>query len=190
MTSSEQLFVSGLDVFSSVVDAVGVDDWNKPSACAGWTNLDVLGHLGSSVDMGIKLLSGEQPSFPDAATPGELVVGRPSDYWAGLALAARAAVEGADLDLVMDTPMGKRTVRDRLAFPAMDLYIHARDIGHGLGIDVVLPDDLIEFSHDYIDPFPKDMVRGENGAFGPELDPPADATAAERYLAWTGRAPR
>ena len=112
MTSSEQLFVSGLDVFSSVVDAVGVDDWNKPSACAGWTNLDVLGHLGSSVDMGIKLLSGEQPSFPDAATPGELVVGRPSDYWAGLALAARAAVEGADLDLVMDTPMGKRTVRD------------------------------------------------------------------------------
>jgi len=34
------------------------------------------------------------------------------------------------------------------------------------------------------------MVRGANGAFGPEITPPADATPTEAFVAWTGRAPR
>lgn len=49
----------------------------------------------------------------------------PGDWWQALAAEARAALAGADLDLEMDTPMGPRTVGDRLAFPAIDLYVHA-----------------------------------------------------------------
>lgn len=33
-------------------------------------------------------------------------------------------------------------------------------------------------------------MRGDGKAFGPEVDPPADATSTEVFLAWTGREPR
>lgn len=86
--------------------------------------------------------------------------------------------------------MGKRTVADRLAFPAIDLYVHAWDIGRAAGIAVEIPDDVIELAHHHIDPFPVEMVRGPKGSFGPEVAAPADATATEAFIAWTGREPR
>lgn len=190
MTTSDVCFVDGLDAFGAVIDQVGADEWDRPSACAGWTNLDVFGHLTNSIRMGTSLLRGEQPEFREAERPADLVDGDPAATWADLATEARAAVAGADLDLVMETPMGPRSVRDRLAFPAIDLWVHAWDIGHGLGLDVVVPEEVAAFSRAYIDPFPVEMVRGEGGAFGPEVTPPADATPTEAFIAWTGRDPR
>jgi hypothetical protein len=54
----------------------------------------------------------------------------------------------------------------------------------------VVPEDVIELAHHHIDPFPPERVRGEGGAFGAEVEPPADATPTERFIAWTGRDPR
>jgi hypothetical protein len=44
-------------------------------------------------------------------------------------------------------------VADRLAFPAIDLFVIA---GHrpDRGIEVTIPDDVIAFAHHYLDPFP------------------------------------
>ena len=55
---------------------------------------------------------------------------------------------------------------------------------------VEVPADVIELAHHHIDPFPVEVVRGPQGSFGPEVEPPADATDSERFLAWTGRDPR
>jgi uncharacterized protein (TIGR03086 family) len=187
---SDVLFDEGLDFFGDVVDRLDPDDWDRPSPCRGWTATDVLGHLGTAMAMGISVLQGAQPSWPDAARPADLVDGEPRAYYHGLADRARAALVGADLDAVMDTPMGPRTVADRLAFPAIDLYVHAWDIGTPAGIAVEIPDDVIAFAHTYIDPFPEDVVRGEKGAFGPEVSAPPGATPTEAFIAWTGRDPR
>lgn len=184
---SDVLFERGLDVFGHVVGEVPATAWGRPSPCAGWTALDVLGHLGTAIGMGTSLLRGEQPTWPEAARPADLVKGEPAAYWTGLATEARAALQGADLTLEMDTPMGKRTVADRLAFPAIDLFVHAWDIGQSAGIDVTVPDDLIEFAHAYIDPIPAEMVRGPKGAFGPEADAGPEASPTDAFMAWTGR---
>lgn len=183
-------FSAGLDAFHVAVSQLEPDDWARPSPCEGWTALDVLGHLGSSIAMGVSLLRGEQPTFPQAEHPGDLVEGEPLAYWDAIAAEARAALAGADLDLVMETPMGPRTVADRLAFPAIDLYVHAWDIGFAAGVPVEIPQPVIDFAHAYIDPFPTEVVRGGAGAFGPEVQPPSDASATEAFIAWTGRAPR
>lgn len=192
MTSprSDEVFLRGLDAVDLVMSRMPDDGWDRPSECDGWTNLDVLGHLGSSMAMGLALMAGEQPQWPTFDRPSDLVEGEPAAYWAALSTQLREAIVGVDLDLVMDTPMGPRTVADRLAFPAVDLFVHAWDIGHPCGIEVEVPADVIEFTHGYIDPFPTEMVRGPNGAFGPEVDPPADATPTEAFVAWTGRDPR
>ena len=190
MVDAGRLFLDGLDAFGAVVDRLGPEDWDRPSPDEGWSALDVLGHLGTSIAMGVSLMRGEQPTWPVADRPADLVEGEPSAYWARIAGEARGALDGADLDLVMDTPMGPRTVADRLAFPVVDLFVHAWDVGHAAGFAVEIPDEVIAFSHRYIDPIPEDMVRGGEGAFGPEVEPPADATATEAFIAWTGRTPR
>ena len=179
----------GRDHFDAVASQLTADDWQRPSPCAGWSALDVLGHLGTALAMGSSLLKGEQPTFPEVDSPSELVEGEPYAWWKAKSEEVRGALEGADLDLVMDTPMGPRTVADRLAFPAIDLYVHAWDIGRAAGIDVVVPDDAIAFTHSYLDPMPPEMMRS-SGIMAPEVEPPADATATDAFIAWTGRDPR
>jgi uncharacterized protein (TIGR03086 family) len=187
---TDLIFDRGLGAFDVVVAQVPPEGWEQMTPCEGWTALDVLGHVGTSTAMGISLLHGEQPTWPEADRPGDLVEGEPLAYWRDLAARARAAFAGVDLDLVMDTPMGPRTVADRLAFPAIDLYVHAWDIGRAVVVEVEVPGDVIELAHAHIDPIPPEMVRGPRGAFGPEVDAPADASPTEAFLAWTGRPPR
>ncbi len=189
-TDPGDVFDAGLDVFGEVVDRVDPDAWDRPSPDDGWTALDVLGHLGTSVRMGISVLRGEEPTWPEVSRPADLVEGDPVEWWQALAAEARGALVGADLDRKMDTPMGPRTAAERLAFPAVDLYVHAWDIATAAGFTVEIPESVITFSHGLIDPIPPDMVRGEQGAFGPEVVPPADATPTEAFIAWTGRSPR
>jgi uncharacterized protein (TIGR03086 family) len=184
------MFDRGLDFFGAVVAQLRPDDWDRPSPCEGWTALDVLGHLGSSIRMGVSLLQGEQPTRPEVERPADLVEGDPVSYWQATATRAREALDGADLDLEMDTPMGKRTVADRLAFPAIDLYVHGWDLARAAGLTVEIPAEAIEFAHGYIDPIPEELVRGPTGAFGPAAETPADPTPTEAFIAWTGRDPR
>lgn len=54
--------------------------------------------------------------------------------------------------------------------------------------DVVIPPDVIEFAHAHLDPISDDRKRSP-GVFGAEIEPPADASATEAFLAWTGRQP-
>jgi len=186
---ADVIFDRGLDAFGVVVEQLEPADWDRPSPCEGWTALDVLGHLTSSLRMGISLLRGEQPTWPEVDRPADLIDGVPVDCWRSTSALAREALDGADLDLVMDTPMGKRTVADRLAFPAIDLYVHAWDIGRAAGLDVEIPAEVIEFSHAFLDPIPADRMRGANGAFGPEVDVADDAAPTDAFIAWTGRDP-
>ena len=187
---SDQIFDRGLDVFGDVVGRLEPSDWDRPSPCEGWTALDVLGHLGSAIDFGVAIMRGEQHTWPEAPRPADLVDGDPVGYWRGITERARAALEGADLDMVRETPVGPRTVAEGLAFPAIDLFVHAWDIGRSAGIDVEIPADTIEFAHAYIDPLPVELVRGPRGAFGPEVTVPTDASPTEVFIAWTGRHPR
>ncbi|WP_426573073.1 TIGR03086 family metal-binding protein [Aquihabitans sp. McL0605] len=187
--TSATVFDDGLSFFDGVVAQIQPGDWDKPSPCAGWTALDVLGHLSTALNMGASLLNGEQPTWPEFDRPADLVEGDPAEYYRAAAQRCREALVGADLELEMDTPMGKRTVADRLAFPAIDLYVHGWDVAEAAGIQVEIPQDVIDFTHAYIDPFPADVVRGANGAFGPEADVAPHASPTEAFLAWTGRTP-
>ena len=185
---SGQLLDRGLDFFTSVVTRFSEDDWERPTPCADWTARDLLGHLVTSIRVGMSVMQGRQPTWPGVARPGDLVEGDPVEFWRDIAVQARDVLRNADLGRVMETPLG-RTVADDLAIPVIDLYVHAWDLGVAVGIVVEIPPDVIEFAHAYIDPLPDDMIRGEGRAFGPQTPVPADATPTERFIAWTGRRP-
>ncbi len=183
-------FLAGLDFFDDVVGSVDAQSWRQPSPCTGWTALDVLGHIGVATDFGTKLLSGEQPQWqPPLDPPGRTVIGDPAQWWSMKVDPAKDAVRGVDLAEEVDSPMGRRSIGQGLSFPAVDLFIHGWDLARSIGRDVEIPGDAIEFAHQALDQIPTEQMRSSR-VFAAQAELPADATASQRFLAWTGRDPR
>jgi hypothetical protein len=110
---------------------------DQPISVPG-TSREALGHLATSIRYGISIMQGQQPTWPDAARPGDLVEGDPAGFWRSTVVDARDVLRNADLAQVMETPLG-RTVADDLAIPVIDLYVHAWDLGAAAGIAVEIP---------------------------------------------------
>jgi uncharacterized protein (TIGR03086 family) len=184
----EKVFLTGLDRFDGVLQEVTAEDWDRPTPCAKWSTRELVGHVLHDLGNASAVLRGEalDMSTPDLA---ELAGSDPVGAFREHEADARAALQQADLDAVMDTPMGPMPLRKRLAFPAMDLHLHAWDLGRAIGVAVELPEEIAQFTHEAIDPLPEDQVRSER-VFGPEVPAPSDATPTERLMAWSGRAVR
>src|SRR5206468_3296052 len=108
---SGELLDQGLDFFTTIVTRLSGDDWERSTPCAGWTARDLLGHLATSMRVGISVMQGQPPTWPDVARPGELVEGDPAGFWRGIVVQVRDVLRQADLARVMETPLG-RTVAD------------------------------------------------------------------------------
>lgn len=127
-----------------VADTDG-DAWTMPSPCAGWSVLDVLGHVGEATAMGVRILRGGDLSFTRHDPPSTVVADDPRQWWKGLAAEARDALSGVDeamLDNEIDSPMGRRSIREGLSFPAVDLFVHAWDMAMAIGRSVSFPDEV------------------------------------------------
>jgi uncharacterized protein (TIGR03086 family) len=182
-------FLTGLDFFNGIVGSVGARDWQRSSPCTGWTALDVLGHIGIGTEFGTKLLRGEQPQWHPVDPPGESVSGDPAQWWAAKVGPAKDAVRGVDLAKEVDSPMGRRSISQGLSFPAVDLFVHGWDLARSIGRDVEIPYAAIEFAHQALDQIAAEQVRSPR-VFAAEVRPTPDATATQRFVAWTGRDPR
>jgi uncharacterized protein (TIGR03086 family) len=117
-----------------------------------------------------------------------VVDGKPGPWWQELAVQARDAVTGVDLSQEVGSPMGRRSIGDGLGFPALDLFVHAWDIGQSAGVDLELPAEAVEFARRVVEPIPAERVRSPR-TFAPEKPAPAGATASQAFIAWTGRDP-
>lgn len=187
--TADVVFLEGLQFFSDVVGRVGPDDWGRPSPCAGWRALDVLGHVGTAVRFGAILLRDGEAAWKPVDPPGQAVDRDPVQWWGRIAADARDSVTGADLTKVVDAPRGPRTVADGLSFPALDLFVHAWDLGRSAGVDVVIPDDAMDFAHAVLDGVPAGQVRSP-AVFAEERSAPDGSSPTEEFVAWTGRDPR
>ncbi len=182
-------YAEGLDFFTTVVDNVPAGMWDRPAPCAGWTALDVLGHLGQAADMGARILRGGEMNFDRVDPPSVAVEGDPKAWWHALAENARDALATVDdLDREVDSPMGRRTIREGLSFPAVDLFIHGWDLAAATGQSVVIPAEAIAFTRAMFEHIPTEVAR-RPGVFGPRIDAPAGASDTDALIAFTGRDP-
>ncbi|GAC57476.1 hypothetical protein GOHSU_20_00130 [Gordonia hirsuta DSM 44140 = NBRC 16056] len=183
------MYSQGLDFFTGVVESVPDAGWASPSPCAGWTARDVLGHVGTATAMGAAILAGEPVEVTRIEPPGDAVTGEPGRWWAQLAATARTAAAAVDdLERVVESPMGPRTVAEGLSFPAVDLFLHGWDLAAATGTAVELPPEAIAFTVEMFREVPEDVARGP-GVFGPPLPVGPEATATARLIAFTGRDP-
>lgn len=179
----------GLAFFTSIVDAVDPEAWQRPSPCSDWRALDVLGHVGEGTDMGVRILTGGDIHFERRDPPGSVVGDDPAAWWSPLAVRAETALADVDdLDREVDSPMGRRTVREGLSFPAVDLFVHGWDLGTATDQSIVLPDAAIAFCYALFEKVPPEAARGP-GVFAAERSTIDGASASDRLIAFTGRDP-
>jgi uncharacterized protein (TIGR03086 family) len=183
------VLLTGLDTFGSVIEQVTPADWDKPSPCAGWSARALTGHVLTVLESAATVMRGGNFDWSNVGDPVAVAGDDPVALYRARAAAARAALQSSDLDQVMATPMGPMAVRKRMAFPAMDLHLHAWDLGRAISRPVEISEDVARFTHATLDPMPAEMVRSD-GVFGPEVPAPEDATTTEALMAWTGRQPR
>ncbi|MFM9378275.1 TIGR03086 family metal-binding protein [Gordonia sp. VNK21] len=184
------LYSDGLDFLTGIVHGTDAQTWRQDSPCAGWTALDVLGHVCDATSAGTRILAGEQFEFTAHQPPAEAVDGEPAAVWDALAAQARSALDGVDdLERVVQSPMGPRTVAEGLSFPAADLFLHGWDIAASGGRSVTIPSAAVGFIDAMFDGLPDEAVR-RPGVFGPAVTPPEGATPTEALMARCGRDPR
>jgi uncharacterized protein (TIGR03086 family) len=186
--TSDQCYLAGLDHFTTCVHLLGPGDWDRPTPCAGWTARDVLGHVGGATRFGTQLLTGQPTPMPPIEQPAAAVDGDPVAWWNALVGPARAAVDGVDLDRVVDSPMGPRSIADGLRFPAIDLFIHGWDLARAAGHSVEIPAQVIEFTTNVLAKFPAAAIRNPR-VFAAAREAGAAASPSDAFLAWTGRDP-
>lgn len=183
------LYQQAQDRFDAVVNAVGADQWDAPSACTEWSVRDVTGHVIWAQHQLRAWALGEdyqeRGGAPGSATPRVLAGADPVATWRAARQAATPTLSEATLTTPASIPgMGEIPLIAIVELLTTDLTAHAWDVGHALGRDVRLDPALVSFAFDW---GRAHATRGP-AFFGPELTPPEGADEQTRMLAFLGRA--
>jgi uncharacterized protein (TIGR03086 family) len=155
----------------------GATALDAPTSCDGWTVRDLLNHVLETQHYFAGSARGEDVS-PPAPNPSKLLTEDPvHDFDTARADVLQAfGQEGA---------IEKTGPALGIAFT--DQLLHGWDLARATGQDTTMPDGLAEAAYRAIHGMFTEEQR--QGVFRPELPVRPDATAQERLLAYTGRAP-
>jgi uncharacterized protein (TIGR03086 family) len=163
--------------FADAVAAVPEDAWDAPSPCEEWSARDVVDHVVKTQGMFLGFVGGElAPGPPD-----------PAGAWASASAQTQAVLDDPQRAAQeFDGLMGRSSYADAVdRFLCTDLVVHGWDLATATGQGwTAAPEDLSKV-RDVVASF-GDAARSP-GAFGPELEAPADADEQTKVLALVGR---
>jgi uncharacterized protein (TIGR03086 family) len=165
---------------------VPADGWQDPTPCGDWNVTQVLQHAaGDQLGYAMKL-GGPGPGYDPFAPSGRLD-GSPADLLEP-ALAASAdafaRVDASDPEVPVPLPPFTLPAHLAVAAAALDAAVHAWDIAVATGQPSPLTPSLAE----ELRPVAEAVVEPLRGfAFGPAVEPTADADTATSLLNYLGR---
>lgn len=180
-----------VDGFDRVVADVPADRWDTASACAGWTNRDVLGHVTWGQDRVRHLATGvpftSQAGAAGAPEPGVLVRGAdPVPIWRTARDANTAVLTPDALARVVELDgFGAVPLAVFVEAMTLDTLAHTWDVGSRVGVPVRFDSDLVEAVLGFALAGLSDP-RARAG-FADPVEPAPGADAQERLLAFLGR---
>ncbi|QXC60118.1 TIGR03086 family protein [Aquihabitans sp. G128] len=170
--------------FTQTVAAVPEGAWAAPSPCPEWDARGVVAHVVQTQAMFAGLVGRE-------LEPGPSVELDPLGAWVAAREQTQAALDDPLLaEVEFDGVTGRTTfaaATDR--FLSFDLVVHRWDLARAAGLpDAISAEDVeaLEVAIAEMSEQIGSAMRGP-GAFGPELEPPDDADAQTRVLAFVGR---
>jgi len=160
---------------SKVAGATSKLDARTP--CDQWDVRTLLNHMLDTQQYFIGAARGENVS-PPAPTPPELLSDDPcADFERGR----------SDMLSTYGAPGVIEKTGPSLGIAFSDQLLHGWDLAKATGQDTTMPDGLPEVAFNMIHGRFTDEQR--QGIFKPEVDVPADASAQDKLLAYTGRMP-
>ncbi len=186
MSENLRNYTKAAYTLDAVVRRVPDDAWDRQSPCEDWTAREVLGHVIWGTRNLVALASGGER--PPEQAEADVAGAHPGATWRSACDDAMAALDqpGA-LQRVGPGPFGEMAVDGFLGFIPSDLLAHAWDIATAAGIDAHLPADLCERGAAGL-AAAGDLLRGP-GLMAAPVEVPADADAATRFIALSGRRP-
>lgn len=168
------------ELFTAKVAGAPADSWANASPCEGWTALDVVRHVTETTGMFLGLVGRPAPDLPS-------IDDDPLAAWVVSRDAMQAALDDpAIATLEYDGLFGRQTFEGSVSqFVCGDLIVHNWDLSRATGQDEQLDADEVRAMYEGILPM-DEALRGPN-AFGPKVDPPADADDQTKLLCFLGR---
>lgn len=186
-----QLFLS-YDQAVALVDAVNASQLHDPTPCSAMDVAALLDHLVFASRRAAVIGRGETPSGDDANNPHVELDDVPS----AIRVAASESKEGwsddASLTRTITMPWGETYSGAALAgMYLVEIATHGWDLASATGttnlLDEQLGVDTLALAQSTIKP---DFRNVEGNPFGPQVEPPAEATSWEQLAAFMGRTPR
>ena len=169
--------------FGEQVAIIGDEEWDLPTPSTEWVVKAVVAHVVVGEAQLPDLIGGNAFELNDVDAS---VLGHdPLSVWRGTALAALGAVGNADLDVVVDHPVGRLPLHQVIGFRITENLVHAWDVATARGVAHKLDAEIANWCLDFWLPLADGLVA--SGYFGPMLEPASDTPGA-RLLALLGRA--
>lgn len=181
-----------LDDASALVDTVTIDDLAKPTPCTDWSVGALVQHMIAVASIYGRAFRGSEGMAPaasagDTPTPDgqSIAYRRAAD---DLLVAARTpgALDQIARLVSLELP-GQVAIRLVVAEQLLHSWDLAQAVGRPFTMDESLAAETLEGLREALAAIPG--VRGAGRAFGEEVPCPADASAQDRLLAFSGRQP-
>lgn len=182
------LYTEAAQLFSSLVRQIQPELWTAPTPNSEWNVRDLVNHVVGENLWIAPLLAGKTVADVGTKYDGD-VLGEEPISSADTALAdALAAVDGDGIDdKKVNLSRGETPATQYLEEMFVDQLIHAWDLAAAIGADRELPEKLVIGASSYFNTHADDWRSG--GAFGPQVNVDAEASAQDKLLALTGRDP-
>ncbi len=172
-----------------VVSQIHDDQWALPTPCAGWTLLDLLGHMTSENHGFAAAARGSRAAW----TPHTFGDDPRRDYAESAdAVVTAFAAASPEFWLPNISTSVPFPAERAIGFHLLDYVVHTWDVAAALGRTVALEDDLVAAAQEVADQdVPDNERRLRPGAgFQPAVTVPGDVTPLARLLSFLGRDPQ
>jgi len=173
----------------AVLAAVSATDLDRPTPCASWTVSGVIEHvLGSAAYFAELAEVGAVADDAETAQP----IGDFHDTFGRTAASLVAAFDAPGaLDKIMKMPIGDLPGSVCIWIASGDIFAHGWDLAKATGQSTDLDPELAEILLRRLSTMLPDSMRGPEGKapFGPKVDVPSSAPAADRLAGFLGRTP-
>lgn len=174
--------------FADNVATVGDDDWARSTPNDDWDVRALVAHVTDEHLWMPGLLAGQTVDDLAGQIPSDPLGDDPVTAFGAASAAGLAAADAVDLDATVHLSFGDFPAEEYLMQLFADHLIHAWDLARATGQDdTIAGQDLAEMQ-EAIKLFPEEAMRSP-GAFGPEIEAPADASDQDKLMAFLGRQP-
>ncbi|MEV3933583.1 MULTISPECIES: TIGR03086 family metal-binding protein [unclassified Streptomyces] len=167
----------------------GKGTWGRPTPCAGWTLLDLLGHMAAQ-NHGFAAAARGEGGLPAHWRVPDIAADPAGAYAESVAVLIVPFAEAGGTEKEFVLPELGRSLPGRVAvsFHFLDLAVHAWDLARTLALEVQLPDTLWESALHVARRVPVgEETRGPDAFFAPVRPVSGRVTPLAETLALLGR---